>query len=396
MKTWNKNIRFIIICLGLLLAGCSSEQQPEPQEGQAITLAEYTSQPLVTRADSSLLAELSIPLGKSIGVYAYYHDNSTWAVEDDAGRTVPNFMFNQQAINTGTGKPYSYAPRKYWPNEEEDKLSFIAYYPYCDGTEEQITAYSLTPNLTNTGTGLPTFDFAVKDTVKEQVDFMVSDLLADLPKSRATDPNPGNPFDNLTITDRVRFLFKHATSKIEFRVKVDEEIRKDISYFTLRSMAITNIYNEGTLTPAYTPPVPPATEGTTTLNWAPDGSKTYYCKTTEAYLLMPQTLRDEAELIINYDLAFKSEGTTYTYDDKGNPVAVEEYIYNNRHSAVQLNTLKLSSSGTELTEWLPNHHYVYLIHIGAKRIDFTGIVVDWENEEIWNDIEVDEMVLPSP
>ena len=111
-------------------------------------------------------------------------------------------------------------------------------------------------------------------------------------------------------------------------------------------------------------------------------------------LMRHADLRDDAELIINYDLAFKSNGTTYTYDDKGNPVAVEEYKYNNRHSAVQLNTLKLSSSGTELTEWLPNHHYVYLIHIGAKRIDFTGIVVDWGDTQIWNDIDVDEIVLP--
>ena len=361
--------------MGLMgLMGCSGEVTAVPEAGeplQAIALNVYTSQPMATRADSSLLAESAIPGGKSIGVYAYYHDNSSWS--DDA---TPNFMFNQQATNEGKNNPFNYSPIKYWPNEEEDKLSFIAYYPYCDGSEEQIAALGLTPNFANTDTGLPTFDFVVKDTVKEQVDFLVSDLMPNQTKGR--------------ITDYVRFLFRHATAKIEFRVVVDEAVRKDLAYFTLKSIAITNINNEGTITPTYNAPVPPETEGTTSFSWTATGEHTYYCKTTEAYLLMPQTLCDDAQLVVNYDLAFKSEGTTYIYDKSGNPIATEEYVFNNRQSTVQLNTLKKGSTDDALDTWEANHHYVYVIRIGAKRIDYHGEVVDWGETTVWDDINVDQ------
>lgn len=384
--------------IGLMVfSACSSEQQEGEgaMQQRPVDMFVYTSQ-LSTRADSSILAEPAIPMGMSIGVYAYYHDNSTWAVEDAAEpkRTLPNFMFNQQAVNPGSDQPYTYSPLKYWPNEEEDKLSFIAYYPYCngtadDGSEHDIETTGITPlmhdlgALIEYGSGLPPFRFAVKDNVKEQVDFLVSDLIPDLPHSRALEPNPSDPFNNLTITDRVRFYFWHALSKVEFRVVIDESIRRHVSYFTLNSIGITNIYNEAHLTPTYD-----SGTGNTSLVWSDhrDSHKTdYACKTTEAYLLLPQELRNDAMLNISYDLTFESEGTVYVYDGSGNPVAVDEYLYGNHDVSIQLNTLKISGSEDPLDEWLPNHHYVYTIRLCANRIEFTGQVAEW-GEIIWQPI----------
>ena len=364
--------------VSMLITACTAEETPM-NSSRPITFTSYTSQPM-TRADSALLADNTIPAGKSIGVYAYYHDNTTWS---DAA--TPNFMCNQQATNIGLDLPFSYSPLKYWPNENEDKVSFIAYYPYTSNSTAELNALGLTAYLntfSDPGTGLPTFRFTVKGDVKQQVDFMVSDLIPELPKSRDTDPNPGNPLDNLTVTDRVRFLFKHALSKIEFRVVVDPAVREDLAYFTLKGIQLTNIYNEALLTPTYIPPVPPATEGTTTLNWSNYDSNTadYDCKTTEAYLLLPQTLHKDAQLIVTYDLAFKSEGTTYTYDGSGNPVATEEYVFANRSTTHQLKSLKLSGTTTQIDEWLPNHHYIYNLVIHPHSIEFTGQVVDWGQE----------------
>ncbi len=363
--------------MGLIgLISCSGELPQIADSERPIAFVTYTSQPMATRADSSLMAVSEIPYGKSIGVYAYYHDNSTWAT--DPTQTA-DFMFNQQAMNTGLDVPFTYAPLKYWPNEEADKLSFIAYYPYSDGT------MGITPNLTQEGTGLPTFNFAVKDKVKQQVDFMVSDLITDLPKSRDTGSN--GSFNDLTVTDRVRFLFKHATAKIEFRVRVDEAARKDLAYFTLKGITLTNIYNEGRLTPTYS-----AVDGTA-LTWSDYGEshKTdYACKTTEAYLLLPQPLREDAHLVVDYDLAFKSEGTTYTYDASGNPVATEEYTYLNRSTSRALKELKVSGSEDCLTAWLPNHHYVYIIVIKPHAIDFTGQVVEWGDTAPESEFELEE------
>ena len=128
--------------------------------------------------------------------------------------------------------------------------------------------------------------------------------------------------------------------------------------------------------------VAPATEGTTTFTWTDyDTQKTSYaCKTTEAYLLLPQALGDDAQLTVNYDLAFKSEGTTYTYDADGNPVPTEEYAFTSRTTTYQLNTLKLTGTTTPIDKWLPNHHYVYNLVIKPHRIEFTGQVVEWGQE----------------
>ena len=351
----------IIGTLMVLMAACTADEgESSVNTPRPIAFTSYTAQP-VTRADSALLA-----------------DNTTWS-----NTATPNFMCNQQATNIGLEQPFSYAPLKYWPNENEDKVSFIAYYPYTSNSSADVTALGLTALLDNTGTGLPSFQFAVKDNVKQQVDFMVSDLLPNLPNGTMA-VTPGAPAgrDDLTVTDRVRFLFRHALAKIEFRVIVDEAARQDLAYYTLKGIQLTNIYNKAQLKPTYTPPVAPATEGTTTFTWTDyDTQKTSYaCKTTEAYLLLPQALGDDAQLTVNYDLAFKSEGTTYTYDADGNPVPTEEYAFTSRTTTYQLNTLKLTGTTTPIDKWLPNHHYVYNLVIKPHRIEFTGQVVEWGQE----------------
>ena len=372
-----KILNFSIIVLMVLMSGCTTDEgETAVNTSRPIAFTSYTSQPM-TRADSTLLADNTIPLGQSIGVYAYYHDNATWS--DDA---VPNFMCNQQATNIGIEKPFSYSPLKYWPNDNEDKVSFIAYYPYTSNSTADINALGITALLDKTSTGLPSFHFVVNNNVKQQVDFMISDLLPNLPNG-TTAVSPGAPDgrNDLTVTDHVRFLFRHTLAKIEFRVIVDEDVRKDLAYYTLRGISLTNINKEAQLTTSYTPPVAPATEGTTAFAWTgQDTPTTYACKTSEAYLLLPQSLDDGAQLTVNYDLAFKSEGTTYTYDANGNPVPTEEYAFTNRTTTYQLNTLKLTGTTTPISEWLPNHHYIYNFVIKPHRIEFTGQVVEWGQE----------------
>ena len=325
-------------------------------------------------ANAATHATMTAIYGRSIGVYAYYHDNAMWS-----GTATPNFMHNQKATNYGQNQPYTYSPLKYWPNEEGDKLSFMAYYPYSNSTED-VNAFGVTPLLEKNGTGLPTFRFKVNNDVKKQVDFAVSELVPNLPKSRDTGTSTGS-FNDLTISDRVRFIFHHVLSKIEFRIKVSEEARKDLAYFTLKNITISNLYNEAELHPAYdgTSTTYPWQNYSTDLMTDPYKSTISYdypFKTTEAYLLLPQTLRDICKLKVKYDLAFKSEGTSYTYSGE-TPVATEDYIYKDRTTEVQLNTLKPTGSSTPLTEWLPNHHYIYWLVINPHRIDFTAQVVEW-------------------
>lgn len=373
----------------ICLLACSSEETTRTAEtgSQMRPIAfgdAYTAQP--TRSSALYSAEQGIGADQSIGVYAYLHDNSTWS---DAA--VPNFMWNQKATCLEKGGNFIYSPLKYWPNELDDKVSFMAYFPYTN-TENT----GLTPLLANNETGLPTFRFIVKETADEQVDFLLSELLADLPNgTSAVSTSSADDRSELTVTDRVRFLFHHMTSKVEFHIVAAAEVREDIAHFRLNSLSVSNLYKDGKLTPTYSPGAT-YSEGVTTYAWSEQSTKhgtapeyTFPLKTLTSYLFMPQTLSNDVMLNIDYDVTFKSDGTTYTYDGSGNLVPQEDYTYHN-NASIQLNMMKRTGTDTRLTEWLPNHHYVYYIRIRANAIEFTGQVVEWVDTVEIDDIELEE------
>lgn len=380
----------------ICLMACSSNEEPvttTTMDGMTpIAFGDaYTAQP--TRSSAAYSAEQGIDAGQSIGVYAYYHDNTTWSAA-----AVPNFMWNQQATCQEKGGNFTYSPLKYWPNETEDKLSFMAYFPYTDTgaadpeSAESPTKTGLTPLMANSDAGMPSFRFTVKETADEQVDFLLSELLPNLPNGTSA-VSPGNPDDRstLTVTDRVRFLFHHMTSKVEFRIVAATEVRNDIAHFLLKSLSVSNLYKDGKLTSTYN-----TSTGETSYAWSEQSAKhgtspayTFPLKTLTGYLMMPQELSDDVKLSISYDVTFKSDGTTYTYDGEGRLVPQQDYTYSN-DATIQLNTMKRTGTDTPLTEWLPNHHYVYYIRIGAETIEFTGQVVEWLDEVEIEDIEIEE------
>lgn len=382
-------MKYILTIIGLIcLMACSSEETTRTAETAGSTLQPvafkeaYTVQP--TRSSAMFTATAGIPVGQSMGVYAYLHNTETRNYSADS----PNFMWNQKATRQEETEPFTYAPLKYWPNDENSKLSFIAYFPYCngaddDGTDEDIASTGITPRLTNSGTGLPTFDFTVKNAIDDQVDFLVSDVLPNMPKSRDTDDDPGLPFNDLTITDRVQFLFKHMTAKVEFRIVADAEIRKDIVKFHLTTLSVSNLYKSGRLTPSYDKET-----GVTSFNWSDQSNvQDYTFKTYKPQLLMPQTIGDDVELNLSYTITFKSDGTSYRYEGS-TPVAEQDYTYYNEAS-LQLNTMKLTDTDIPLTTWEPNHHYIYTIRLRANRIDFEGEVVDWGEYKTLDDIPIE-------
>lgn len=398
-------IRLIALIALMGLMGCSSEETTRTAEvgsQRAIAFGEaYTVKP--TRSSAAFTGDKGIPVGQSIGVYAYLHSNSRWADDeaynaanpDAPKRLIPNFMFNQQCIRRDDADYFSYSPVKYWPNDENSKVSFIAYFPYCnnaddDGTrfDQESTGIRLLKG--NSVEGLPTFNFTVKDNIDEQVDFMVSDVMANLPKSRDTENDPGQPFNDLSIQDRVTFLLKHMTAKVEFRIVADPDIHKDIVNFHLNTLTVSHLLKDGKLTPAYDP-----STGETSFTWsdhtpsAKHGVTPEYLlpfKTYEPQLLMPQVLGNDVKMSVSYTITFKSDGTTYHYVG-GVPVADQDYIYEKKDE-IQLNKMLRTGTSTPVTEWLPNHHYIYTIRLRANRIEFTGQVVEWGDTDDIEGIEI--------
>ena len=423
--------------LAALLTSCAKEssvadspevKQPTQPAQSPIALSAYTAQPIAsTRADEDFLAEHGIPNEKSIGVYAYYHpgtdsdgdgdiENGVWS--DDA---TPNFMFNQLATNDADKDGFSYSPLKYWPNTDQDKLSFFGYYPYTttfgkNNSSGDINGISLIKPSndvelpTSNDPGLPAFEFTVKDKVDEQVDFLISDLLTGLPNgTSAVSPSSATDRSSLTIVDKVRLLFHHATSKVTIRIAVDDKIREDFMSMTISNLQLTNIWRKGTVTPSYAPATGTTidvTEDTTDpehyqttytiVKADPDPEKTIN-HIKDCCLMLPQTLAyvendaaNTANLNITYSVTLRSHGTVYTYDDDGNPVETDHYTYGNTAS-LPLAKLKLSGSSSEINTWLPNHHYIYTIRLTANRIEFTGEVVEWGQEVPWDNIVVDQI-----
>jgi len=378
-------IRLIALIALMGLMGCSSEETTRTAEvgsQRAIAFGEaYTVKP--TKSSAAFTGDKGIPVGQSIGVYAYLHNTETRNYSAD----IPNFMFNQQCTRRDDADYFAYSPVKYWPNDENSKVSFIAYFPYCnnavdDGTrfDQKTTGIRLLKG--NSVAGLPTFEFTVKDAVDDQVDFMVSDVMANLPKSRDTENDPGQPFNDLSIQDRVTFLLKHMTAKVEFRIVADPEIHKDIVNFHLSKLNVTNLLTSGKLTPSYD-----KNSGITSFAWSEQATTHNYDFTTyEPQLLMPQELSDLVKMNVSYTITFKSDGTTYHYDGT-TPVADQDYTYE-KEDEIQLNKMLRTGTTTPVTEWLPYHHYIYTIRLRANRIEFTGQVVDWGDTHDIEGIEI--------
>jgi hypothetical protein len=396
-------MRYVVTMIGMIcLLACSSEETTRTAGSTERPIAfgdAYTVKP--TRSSEQFTADKGIPLGQSMGIYAYLHEAEN-ANTRDFTSIIPNFMYNQQATSRDDADYFSYSPLKYWPNDDNSKVSFIAYFPYCnesadDGTRFDTQSTGISLGKTNSTAGLPTFNFTVKDNIADQVDFLVSDMIANMPKTRDTENDPGQPFNDLSIKDRVTFLFKHMTAKVEFRIVADPEIHKDIVSFTLSTLNVSNLYKDGTLTPAYNPAT-----GETSFTWSGHTSKhgespSYLLdfKTYEPQLLMPQGLGDpevddddDVMMNVSYTITFKSDGTTYKYDGL-TPVAKDEYTYSNTAS-VRLKNMMRTGTGEKVTEWLPYHHYVYTIRLRANRIDFTGQVVDWGDKDTTDAIKIEE------
>ncbi len=95
-----------------------------------MSFGSYVSRPVSKAAAAGVVTNATLPANSSFGVFAFYQlgvvgaSTGHWA---DGGWT-PDYMFNQEVAFDGSD--YSYSPLRYWPANEENTLSFWAYWPY--------------------------------------------------------------------------------------------------------------------------------------------------------------------------------------------------------------------------------------------------------------------------
>lgn len=184
----------------LVGSGCSSDEVVNDYSPEnAIQFGTYVGRGAESRAVIVNEKELA---KNGFGVFAYYTQGASY----DAGSTfLPNFMNNQKITATYTDSDsedkidyaWTYTPVKYWPNNTDDRVSFIAYAPY----EESKTLNSSTGKLS----------FEVQENPKDQKDLVwAKDAHLNLQKQN--------------VDSKVLFNFAHALSRIGFKLSIGEDV----------------------------------------------------------------------------------------------------------------------------------------------------------------------------
>ena len=209
-----KSNLFLVLLTALIVMSCSKDETTMgiPQEGNAIEFGTYVGRDAQTRGT---IIDATALQTQGFGVFAYYTDNDVYKTT-----STPNFMWNTKVSTSN----WTYAPIKYWPNESTDKLTFFAYAPYslkvgenyysvydADNTSNNV-ASNITALSGNGAAGDPTLKFTVNGTTKSQSDLLYADAV--------TDPTKLVNLTKQSITGKVNFPFKHALSRIGFKVEV--------------------------------------------------------------------------------------------------------------------------------------------------------------------------------
>jgi hypothetical protein len=348
-----KKFFLIAAAAALVLSSCSKNNVSEnTSESNLIGFSSYTGRS-VTKADGSFVPSTSpaLPSNGAFGVYCYNSGNTDFTTESTIA---PNFMSNVPVTYNGSGKDdaanYTYMPTRYWPSDgANNKLSFYAYYPHGGA--------GIAPTVTS---GLGSYLFTVQSAIANQVDFMLSDLVANQTYT-----------SNSAKNGQVDLQFHHMLTQVRFLAKTDKDYNNGTQEQTtiiITGLQLTGVNSVATLTAKNQTWGAATTPNNFTVLMASDVAKrtlTTAAKdftanndtpNSETLLMVPQTIPTTAQLVV-----------TFTYQTTGMTEPVTE-----------TKTIPLSTS--RLTAWAKNQNIVYTISLGLKAITFTATVSNWEDE----------------
>lgn len=189
----------IIALAAVSMTSCSNDEVTlaYPQD-DAIEFGTYLGRDALTRGvvlDNGNLA--------NFGVFASYTGETDWASTDGY-----NFMYNQFVEKIGS--EWVYSPKKYWPTNQGDKISFFAYAPYATGAANGITVVSA-----NTDKDAPVINYTIAaGNLENQADFVADVLMNQVKEGGST----------LDSGDRtVKFQLLHELTRLGFTAKLDRD-----------------------------------------------------------------------------------------------------------------------------------------------------------------------------
>lgn len=183
----------LIALAALAFVGCAKDEVKSSVDN-AIEFGTYLGRDAQTKGSVFDTDDMKT---QGFGVFAYYTNEAQYSVD-----ATPNFMYNEKV--TYAGNTWTYAPVKYWPNEATDYVSFFAYAPYDE-------------SYTVPESGDPIIDFAVPADVTEHIDLVAAE-------------NTHINCQKQAVNDVVKFTFKHALSRVGFKVEaVMDEVNDQVN-----------------------------------------------------------------------------------------------------------------------------------------------------------------------
>ena len=189
-----KFVMGIAAMAALTLVSCSSDDldsvSDNSSKNEAISFDGYLGRSAVavngTRGSEVKIGNLQ-DSKEGFGVFGYH--NTTDHNSETGQPFNANLFNNQQVTYDKTNSKWTYSPLKFWPSDGH--IDFLAYAPYNVGTVDN--KYCL--------------DFTVSKTITEQ-----KDLLWAKTEDQTMANNSG--------TNKVKFQFKHALSRLGYSVKL--------------------------------------------------------------------------------------------------------------------------------------------------------------------------------
>lgn len=151
-------------------------------------------------------------------------------------------------------------------------------------------------------------------------------------------------------TGHVPLLFEHAMTKVTIKLSTAADAAAKVD-FDGATLALTWLSTEGTLS-MVDGTITPATltKAAYTKTHTATGSAQYALPITDGEIFIPQTISDDARLILTL-----KDGTTYS---------------------LQLNLCKDNSKNT-IGAWAQGKHYIYDIYVAKETITFRAVVKNW-------------------
>lgn len=343
----------LTVFAALSLSSCSGEgDEPDSGNGNSIVFGAYISDAYESRASVANIDDLK---KAGFGVFA----SNTGADDFNPDATVgftSDFMYNQKvwwkaassgAVGAGS---WAYDQDKSWPR---GKVSFFAYAPHAATLGET----GITGITGEEVSGSPKVTFKMDSDVDKQIDLLYADAETTV---------------NLEKVDQVQFNFRHALTRVGFRIVADEVIDAATT-LTINSVVFksSSLGSSGDLNlasgrwenmVAEEMEYPLATEdfiaGSNVITHA-DGTKMSNLTANGKYLmLIPSNKAVPVAITVNYDVA--------TVD--ANLAAGGITINNEITSTFEFN-------------FETGKAYWFTLRLGLKSVDVDPVVTDWEESE---------------